>query len=285
MCRRISILLEQIKICESQTPFVTSPPQAPEPWQGSHSLQPHPQSILVPINRNSTSPHSESRHDNYSFFGEWSSFGLLLASPREELQQRSDIDLFLNSQNNRLFPGLTANYPGFPSMAVATGLFDVFARSVNVFFPVVETPCLERILQTTYRNEDVGYSDQNRQLFFSILAVAALVAKRSDPSLPSLARAYFEQAAWRYDVSCDHSSKASQIFIFQRTLLISVYILLNPGSGDIWRNLGFAIRLFFDLSHRSFVEGDAELRLFHMLTRTLYCLERYGYSLFHILGS
>lgn len=207
----------------------------------------------------------------------------MLTSPPEELQRRFEVDLFLEGQNNRLFPGLSANYPGLPSIAVATGLFDIFARSVNVFFPVVESLSLERILQIAYRSEDVEDSDQNRQLFFSILAIAALVAKRNDPSLPSLARAYFEQAAWRYNVACDHSSKANQVFIFQRTLLISIYILLSPSSGDIWRNLGFAIRLFFDLSHRSFVEGDAELRLFHMLTRTLYCLERHDYTIFQTL--
>ena len=183
------------------------------------------------------------------------------------------------NQISRVFSDLTTTTgcnEGLPPIAVATRLFGIFARSVNVFFPVVENSSLERIIHIAYNSEGVEGCDQNRQLFFTILAIASLVAKRSNPNLPFFAGEYLQQAAWNLnDESCDHSSKTSQIFIFQRTLLVSIYLLLSPSSGDIWRNLGFAIRLFFDLSHRSFVEGDEELLLFHMLTRTLYCLERY----------
>lgn len=191
------------------------------------------------------------------------------------------------NQNSRWFSGLATTTArtdngDLPPIAVATRLFDIFARSVNVFFPVVENSSLETILHIAYNSDDVvveGCHDQNRQLFFTILAIASLVAKRSDPNLPFLGSQYFNQAIRHFDdASCNHASKASQIFIFQRTLLISLYLLLSPSAGDIWRNLGFAIRLFFDLSHRSFVEGDEELQLFHMLTRTLYCLERYDES-------
>jgi hypothetical protein len=86
----------------------------------------------------------------------------------------------------------------------------------------------------------------------------------------------FEEATSQLDGTCEHSSIISNLYLLRRILLICMYLLLSPSTGDIWRNLGFAVRLYFDMAHRP-TEGDEELfdGQLHMLSRTIYCIEWY----------
>ncbi|KAM0811596.1 putative Fungal-specific transcription factor domain-containing protein [Seiridium cardinale] len=161
---------------------------------------------------------------------------------------------------------------GFPSASVTNELFDLYARSAHLFFPVLETKMLSHLASTC----DGSYEEapkNSHEFCYLILAIASLIGKRNEPLLAVQAYAWFQKAICEMTLDCDHSSLPENIFMLQRTLLICVFLLLSPGSGDIWRHLGFAIRLFLDLSHGSLTEDDGSRRTFRMISRTLYCLE------------
>ncbi|KAM5350416.1 hypothetical protein ACJ41O_006921 [Fusarium nematophilum] len=156
---------------------------------------------------------------------------------------------------------------------LALGPFHLFSRSANAFFPILEPDSLGTVVSQAYADENSG-SEGSHTIFYLVLAIGSSIAKRNEPVLGSWAESFFHKATAHLDTTCDHSSRPFNILVLQRTLLICVYLLISPSSGDIWRHLGFAIRLFFDLSHRPSEDEDKHHSLFCTLTRTLYCLER-----------
>ncbi|KAH6647875.1 hypothetical protein BKA67DRAFT_400050 [Truncatella angustata] len=160
-----------------------------------------------------------------------------------------------------------------PSVSVAVSLFRLYARSVNIFFPILEASVLDRMISQYSENNGEGLVGRSRELFYLILAVATLICKRNEPTLATNANSHFLKAISIMSTDCDHSSMSENITLLQRTLLICVYLLLSPESGDIWRHLGFAIRHFLDLSHGRLREEDELYQVFCKLSRTIYCLE------------
>lgn len=59
-----------------------------------------------------------------------------------------------------------------------------------------------------------------------------------------------------------------------------LYLLLSLGEGDIWRNIGFVIWLYFDMLYGWFENFDSldEVYLV-MFVRILYCIEGYVFIL------
>lgn len=240
--------------------------------------------ILVPLGLSGAqSPNQPQRQlslsTNTSFFGPWSSLGRLKVLMKRKANW-SIPQRFRETCNRNGIIEIRSFIPeiGRPPISVASGLFNIFSRSANSFFPILEVTSLKTILSRCYEKDDDTAFGHSQELFYLILAIASLVAKRNEPVLASWADSYFRKATTRLDTTCDHSSRPANILLLQRTLLICVYLLLSPKSGDIWRHLGFAIRLFFDLSHRPSMDADKDHNLFCTLTRTLYCLERYVVS-------
>ncbi|CRG88381.1 Oleate activated transcription factor 3 [Talaromyces islandicus] len=161
-----------------------------------------------------------------------------------------------------------------PDISIALRLFAVFYRSVHVWYPVMNDNCLQGLLSYCYTEPLDSCLDHNQELFYLILAISSQLTKRAEHGVSFTPSAYFEKATSHVNTSCDHSSGSSTLHMMQRSLLICIYLLLSPGGGDVWRNLGFAIRLYFDMSHGRFenINGLDEGHL-TMLARTLYCVE------------
>lgn len=159
-----------------------------------------------------------------------------------------------------------------PPKEVTLPLFSLFSRSINTFYPTMKDEQLEHIMAAPYdRNGSLAGHDQ--ELFYLVLAIGSQLARGSDQSLVLNSQAYLRKATSLMERSRCSWLHVNQLFLLQRTLLISIYLLLSPGSGDIWRNLGFAIRTYFDLAHRPLETDDIDDGLMDMLCRTLYCLE------------
>lgn len=166
-----------------------------------------------------------------------------------------------------------------PPISMAAGLFRIFSRSANVFFPVLEPTVLDQILSKAYESYGTEPATPMHELFYLVIAIAALIGKRNNAALAAQACSWFSQATSTMNTGCDHSSLLDNIVLLQKTLLICVFLLLSPASGDLWRHLGYAIRHLFDLSHRPLTEEGEYRELLRTLTRTLYYLERYALPL------
>ncbi|CAM1508650.1 Fc.00g054980.m01.CDS01 [Cosmosporella sp. VM-42] len=209
-----------------------------------------------------------------TFFGPWSSLETLNSVLHLNLGWDILGSLGDNSvQGERISMESMVPNINRPPVSVAMGLFHLFSRSANTFFPVMDVSSVEDVLSYCYGNDIDTAFRHRHEIFYLILAIASQIAKRDDSVLGACANAYFKKAVSQLSTTCEHSSRSENIFLLQRTLLITVYLLLSPGSGDIWRTLGFAIRLFLDLSHRPSMDEDEDHYLFCLLTRTLYCLE------------
>jgi hypothetical protein len=159
-----------------------------------------------------------------------------------------------------------------PPKEVALSLFGLFSRSINTFYPTIKDEQLQNIMAAPYdRNGSLTGHDQ--ELFYLVLAISSQLARGSDQSLVLNPHAYLRKATSLMERSRHSWLHVNQLFLLQRTLLISIYLLLSPGSGDIWRNLGFAIRMYFDIAHRPLETDDMDDGLMHMLCRTVYCIE------------
>ncbi|RSL45782.1 hypothetical protein CEP54_014130 [Fusarium duplospermum] len=161
-----------------------------------------------------------------------------------------------------------------PPMPTAMSLFRLFARSANVFYPILQPAMLDEILTQCYTNDGRYLQSDTRVFFFLVLAVSSCIGQVSQANASTEAEGYFRSAVSEMSTACNHASRAENIALLQRTLLICLYLLLSPGSGDVWRHIGFAIRHFFDLAHRPSMEEDEFHDILCTLTRTLYCLER-----------
>lgn len=280
--RRIHSLLEQIRHKAS-----TSLP-APTLRTKDEHVKRRTMGVLLPVR---PGPQEEllcgdsQRKYGDSLFGTSSAFGCL----RDLLQKRPfTIPETLRTAtkwNCHIVSPMRLPWNGEIAKTLAEGLFQLFNRSANAFFPVLESSTLDRILNGFF---DFSRSKQSTdaELFYLVVAIASSVGTKSDPSLVVWADSSFAKAIEVLHTDCDHSSRASNVLLFERTLLICIYLLLNPQAGDIWRHLGFAIRHYLDLSHRpSTEELDEGHDWFCTLTRTLYCLERYAtkFSSLHLI--
>lgn len=147
-------------------------------------------------------------------------------------------------------------------------------RTTNVFYKILDQSHLDHLMSDCYTTVAGAQRDQGHDMLYLVLAIAAHVGKRSDPRLAGHSDVYYTKATADMGTICDHASRDANIVLLQRTLLVCVYLLLSPGSGDIWRHLGFAIRHFLDLAHRPSLEEDKYHDIMCTLTRTLYALER-----------
>ncbi|CVK98837.1 uncharacterized protein FMAN_08412 [Fusarium mangiferae] len=267
--RRVHCLVENIKklTAEVGTNLVVS--------RRLPSLATHTQNIvLMPFRTVTHCPQDNGilpSNNSVSFFGPWT----LLGSLRELFHHESEYDVPEVLKQAVSIGGLGLNIQNshveLLSPSTTLSLLHLFSRSAHAFFPVLDETALQVMFASLYSIE--SFLEQDRHgIFYLVLAIASSIAKKSEPTLACWAPSFFNKAIEKVTVVSDHS-RTENIALFQRTLLICVYLLLNPDAGDIWRHLGFAIRLFLDISHRPSEDEVEDHHLFCMLTRTMYCLE------------
>ncbi|KAG9234312.1 fungal-specific transcription factor domain-containing protein [Amylocarpus encephaloides] len=159
-----------------------------------------------------------------------------------------------------------------PPYQVASALVKKFSHSVNLFYPTMPERELDELLSTAYDKPQEIRGTFEEQTLLIILGIASRLMRWSYHDSLSASNAYFQQGMSEDQIMHEKTS-TSQVLLLQRSLLICIYLLFTPGSGDLWRNLGFSIRLYFDMVHRPSSGGESETELAVMLYRTLYCLE------------
>lgn len=162
-----------------------------------------------------------------------------------------------------------------PARATASRLFAAFSKSVHIWYPILDDLSLHKLLLCSYDGQRFDRRfDHEKEMYYLVLAIGSQLTKKVESCAGLTSATYFEKATSRLDTTCEHSL-SDNLWLLQRTLLICLYLLLAPSAGDVWRNLGFAIRLYFDLSHRpnEASDGDKVENTLRVLARTLYCLE------------
>lgn len=170
--------------------------------------------------------------------------------------------------------------PKSPPQSLSAALFTLFSKSVNLFYPTVKEPQISRLLE--YSSNQVEAVDEHdyehdydHDIFYLIMAIATQLTRKWVHGQVYSPHVYFHKATHYPERSRKRWLQLDSLLLLQRHLLICIYLLFSPDSGDIWRNLGFAIRLYFDLSHRPTEHDNMDEELMTMLFRTLYSLERY----------
>ncbi|KAK6085182.1 hypothetical protein SCUP515_01000 [Seiridium cupressi] len=82
---------------------------------------------------------------------------------------------------------------GFPSASVTNELFDLYARSAHLFFPVLETKMLNHLASTCDGSCEEAQKNSH-EFCYLILAIASLIGKRNEPLLAVQAYAWFQKA-------------------------------------------------------------------------------------------
>ncbi|KAL2875593.1 hypothetical protein SGCOL_009210 [Colletotrichum sp. CLE4] len=271
--RQIQLLVDELKDIAKQTP----PPCRPS--NETHHPPATGNPLFLPSKpftppQAGTSPSSNLL--STTFFGPWSSFGCLRDHLRHNRASTHDFSptlLRLTSRTAIPNPSLQNLITFHPlPQTLATPLFALFSHSINTFFPILQPQTLTYILTTHYHNHapspNTTTTNTNTPLFNLIIALGALIASKSTPSLLPLAESHFQTAIPSLPTTCAHASRTKTLALLQRTLLICVYTLLEPSAGDVWRHLGFAIRLFLDLSHRPSMEEDKDHAVFSLSHKT-----------------
>jgi hypothetical protein len=161
-----------------------------------------------------------------------------------------------------------------PPQSALSALLRFFSGSINLFYPTVKDDQLNSLTASGSHQSDM--TDQDQDIFFLILAISSKLVKAPAYVPPFASHVYFHKATYHPAKTRESWLQLDPLLLLQRQLLICIYLILSPASGDIWRNLGFAIRLYFDLSHRPSENDDTDEELMIMLFRTLYCLEWWG---------
>ncbi|KAI1867245.1 uncharacterized protein JN550_007297 [Neoarthrinium moseri] len=216
----------------------------------------------------------QSKNLDRCFYGRSSSLSYLLRG----LTTKSESMLTLPAQGPLAWqaqpPELqTPSEPAVPPVAVTSALSHVFTSSVNVFYPTLKGPHLDRIMSNLYRDQINRRGTWDRGLGYLVLAIGSKLGAGANIGITHTPEIYYAKALQLLQGRRHNWRALDQLSLLQRTLLICLYLLLDPASGDIWRYLGFAIRIYFDLSHRPAEDDDMDEELLSMLSKTLYCLE------------
>ncbi|KAF2703245.1 hypothetical protein K504DRAFT_181238 [Pleomassaria siparia CBS 279.74] len=230
--------------------------------------------VLVVLNTGSTCQDDHMRLNN-CYFGSSSMFSRLedslLSNAHPAFPSESPNELRVHGPIPSVPQCLV---PQLPSITVSVRLFEHFSTSVNVFYPAIKQETLDRLLSDMYISSDETVMDaHDEDLLYLVLAIGSQLSRRSNSGLTHEPHVYFSKATYRPERTRDSWLRMDQLLLLQRNVLICLYLLLNPAAGDIWRNLGFAIRLYFDLSHRPSTNDDIDEELMGMLFRTVYSLE------------
>jgi hypothetical protein len=262
-CRRLGILIDNIKAVENDSRVTADVAKRRE--------FPSSDYVLLPLG-------SSAHNTNLEYaitFGPWSSIGLLRRCVSQSAvgETSQTIREAIQLPSQKLDTYFVCN-DRLPPIATATALCQLFTRTTNVFYKILDQSHLDDLMSDCYTPSAGAQRSQGHDILYLVFAIASHTGKRSDPGLAAQSEAYFARSKLAMGTTCDHASRDANIVLLQRTLLICVYLLLNPSSGDIWRHLGFAIRHFLDLAHRPSLEEDQYQDIMCTLTRTLYALER-----------
>lgn len=205
--------------------------------------------------------------DNW-YFGPTSAFAVLAkhlsntigTTPPEQLQF------------DRVFTTSSPN-PSLPAPQITIAIFGLFANSINLFYPTIVEQQLETILIAAQSDQGNTLAEYDQDLMYLIVAIGSRLSRQPDHQTTISSQDYFHKATHHPERSRDSWIHADQLLLLQRHTLICIYLLLNPAAGDLWRNLGFAIRSYFDLAHSPSTGDMSREDLTRLLFRTIYSLE------------
>ena len=162
--------------------------------------------------------------------------------------------------------------PTLPPQATTMALLGVFNNSMNVVCHVISMEALEQTYASILAGNE-GVDIFEFQTLHLCLAISLQLLSRRDHSLSNTAQAYFKEVAsdsGRISSLLQRNSLKS----LRVAILLCVYVLLRPSSGDIWRLVGFASRLCLGMINTP--RSEKEKETFELLYQTLLCIDWYG---------
>ncbi len=187
--------------------------------------------------------HNQSKQ-NIPYFGPSSVFSLLLEVGKDipSLYLNAGSILPSNNPTLSLYDHMTRTESKKPGREIAKALFDCYYQSIESFYPIIGLRNLQHILDSAYEPSPNIFTPAEAEVLFDIIiAISLWLSGKDDSRLLPVSRSIFRK------VTVDSISKStlgtSKTKTLQITLLMSVYALLSPISGNPWRLLGHACRL------------------------------------------
>ena len=160
--------------------------------------------------------------------------------------------------------------PTLPPQATTMALLSVFNNSLNVVCHVISIEALHQTCAHIYGGNECTDIFELQTLYL-VLATSLQLLSNRDHSLSNTAEAYFKEVAsdsGRISSLLQRNSLKS----LRVAILLCVYVLLRPNSGDIWRLVGFASRLCLGMINAP-RSGKTEKETFELLYQTLLCID------------
>jgi len=212
-------------------------------------------------------------HQSTIFFGVTSAVSQLVELKSCSVLTRRDFRLSPKSTHGSLksLQRLTIQHrPTLPPQTTTMALLSVYNNSINVVTNVISIEALHEICGNIYGGSEATDIFELQTLHL-VLAISLQLLSKRDHSLSNTAQAYFKEVAsdsGRISTLLQRDSLQS----LRVAILICIYVLLRPSSGDIWRLVGFASRLCLGMisTPRSV---NAEKETFELLYQTLLCID------------
>lgn len=175
------------------------------------------------------------------------------------------------SDSLKLLQKLTIQHrPTLPPQATTMALLSVFSNSINVICRVISIEALQQTCAYIYAGNDCTDVFELQTLHL-VLAISLQLLSKRDHSLSNTAQAYFHEVAsdsGRISSLLQRNSLRS----LRVAILLCIYVLLRPNSGDIWRLVGFASRLCLGMINTP-RSNKSEKETFELLYQTLLCID------------
>ncbi|OQV06540.1 hypothetical protein CLAIMM_11092 [Cladophialophora immunda] len=154
---------------------------------------------------------------------------------------------------------------GLPTGRTAKKLVETYRNSIERLFPVLGDQTMASMLAIAQNIEHAPPTGDERILVLLILAISTRLRSKRDSRLAGISAAYLRTAMADSDAFRRLSQQPGETGL-RLTLLLSLYLLLDPLAGNVWRLLGYACRLCTDLRW----ELSSPLRS-QQIDWTLYC--------------
>jgi hypothetical protein len=219
--------------------------------------------------------HAEDRdatHESTIFFGATSSISQLAELKCSTTLSEKDFRLSPKSTSNCLksLQKLTIQHrPTLPPQPTTMALLSVFNNSINVIARVISIDALQQTCLHIYAGNECTDVFELQTLHL-VLAISLQLLSGRDHSLSNTAQTYFKEVAsdsGRISSLLQRDSLTS----LRVAILLCVYVLLRPNSGDIWRLVGFASRLCLGMINTP--RTNTEKETFELLYQTLLCID------------
>ncbi|OQV05739.1 Fungal Zn2-Cys6 binuclear cluster domain-containing protein [Cladophialophora immunda] len=214
-------------------------------------------------------PGSSGGTTNTLFLGPLSAFAHLMSIINTIHLQDSDLTTIplQNWSQTWLYEEPLIFIPGIPDRPTTDRLIEVYYQSVEQLFPILRRARVQSTLENIRLTETSATAVAQVEYirFYLMLALATRVLSKTDSRLALKSTAFFQSAMADYSELRKVIQQPS-ICGLQISVMLCLYLVLDPLAGNAWRILGHASRTCLDLSW-----DFQEMVTPHQVDWVLYC--------------